>query len=114
MRLSDVDGEGVDVEGVDVASPITRCPECKAVNDVVEEGEACCQVCGFEAMIGSAQHHGQTVADLQALLMSSTKEGAILTKELLDVKKRQCEASSKEAADYASMLESQLETRNVG
>jgi FtsZ-binding cell division protein ZapB len=104
-------------EGVDLASLIIRCPECKAVNDVVEEGEACCQVCGFEAMIGSAQYHGQTVADLQlgaqALLASLTKERAILTQELHDVK-RQGEASSKEAAEYASMLESQLETSNVG
>ena len=52
------------------------------------------------------------VAQLKSLVKSLTREKESLMQECQDLK-RQRETSSKESADYAALLESQLETSNV-
>lgn len=54
----------------------------------------------------------QAVEQLKALVVSLTEQKEILAKECQELK-RQREASSKESADYSTLLESQLETSNV-
>jgi hypothetical protein len=54
----------------------------------------------------------QAVEQLKALVVSLTEQNEFLAKECQELK-RQREASSKESADYSTLLESQLETSNV-